>query len=89
MGIRLLRKAKLREYQKATLVSASPPLRYGAACGARSRRGQKQLATLRFDKQVFALIRLALRSSAHPQGDPEYPTAEYQYPTAEDRNPNT
>src|SRR3982750_1398543 len=36
-----------------------------AACGARSRRGQKQLATL---KQVFALIRLALRSSAHTQG---------------------
>ena len=36
-----------------------------AACGARSSRGQKQLASL---KQVFALIRLALRSSAHPQG---------------------
>jgi len=30
-------------------------------------------------KQVFALIRLALRSSAHPQGDPEYRTAENQY----------
>jgi hypothetical protein len=36
-----------------------------AACGARSSRGQKQLASL---KQVFALIRLDLRSSAHPQG---------------------
>src|SRR6186713_3047805 len=36
-----------------------------ATCGARSSRGQKQLASL---KQVFALIRLALRSSAHPQG---------------------
>src|SRR3982750_4147320 len=36
-----------------------------AACGARSSRGQKQLATL---KQVFALIRLDLRSSAHTQG---------------------
>src|SRR6478752_493472 len=36
-----------------------------ATCGARSSRGQKQLASL---KQVFALIRLDLRSSAHPQG---------------------
>jgi len=87
VGIRSLREAKLREYQKATLVAASPSLRYGATCGARSRRGLAKLAALRYAQTTRSLIRLNLRSSAHPQGDPEYRTAEYQ--TAEDRNPNT
>src|SRR6186713_3722492 len=57
--------AKKSKQKKATLAPASPTLRSGATCGARSSRGQKQLASLR---QVFALIRLDLRSSAHPQG---------------------
>ena len=60
----LLRQKKVTK-EKATLVAASPALRYGATCGAQLRRGQKQLAALR---QVFALIRLSLRSSAHTQG---------------------
>ena len=39
-----------------------------ATCGARSRRGLAKLATLRFAQTTRSLIRLALRSSAHPQG---------------------
>jgi hypothetical protein len=61
----LLRQRNLRK-RKATLVSASPALRYGATCGARSSRGLVQ-TRLRL-KQARALIRLALRSSAHSQG---------------------
>src|SRR6187399_1583161 len=54
---------KVSKKRRPWLLRPSASLR--AACGARSSRGQKQLASL---KQVFALIRLALRSSAHPQG---------------------
>src|SRR6186713_812445 len=54
---------KVSKKRRPWLLRPSASLR--ATCGARSRRGQKQLASL---KQVFALIRLALRSSAHPQG---------------------
>ena len=39
-----------------------------ATCGARSSRGLAKLATLRFAQTTRSLIRLALRSSAHPQG---------------------
>jgi len=44
--------------EKATLVSASPSLRYGATCGARFRRGLAKLATLRFAQTTRSLIRL-------------------------------
>jgi hypothetical protein len=63
----LLRQRKVSK-RKATLVAASPALRSGATCGARSSRGLAKLATLRFAQTTPALIRLALRSSAHPQG---------------------
>src|SRR4051812_48934460 len=43
--------------------SLGPCASLRATCGARAKRGQKQLASL---KQVFALIRLSLRSSAQP-----------------------
>ena len=44
----LLRQRKVSK-RKATLVSASPPLRYGATCGARSRRG---LARTRYAQTI-------------------------------------
>ena len=66
MGIRSLREAKLREYQKATLVSASPSLRYGATCGARFRRGLAKLAPFHCAQTTRSLIHLRLRSSAQP-----------------------
>jgi hypothetical protein len=48
-----------------------------ATCGARFRRGLAKLASL---KQTRSLIRLNLRSSAHPEGvGKEYQTTEYQY----------
>ncbi len=53
-------------------------LRYSVQPGSKTTR-------LRL-KQVFALIRLALRSSAHPQGGGNRNT---EQPTAECRNPNT
>jgi hypothetical protein len=60
----LLRQKKSKQKKRRPwLLRPSASLR--ATCGARSSRGQKQLASL---KQVFALIRLDLRSSAHPQG---------------------
>jgi len=46
-----------------------------ATCGARSSRGLAKLATLRFAQTTRSLIRLDLRSSAHPQGVGE----KYQY----------
>ena len=58
-----------------------------AACGARSRRGLAKLAPFHCAQTTRSLIRLALRSSAHPQGDPEYRTAKYKYPTAERQKP--
>ena len=61
----LLRQRNLRK-RKATLVSASPSLRCGATCGAHFKRGHAQ-TRLRL-KQVRALIRLKLRSSAQTQG---------------------
>ena len=63
----LLRQKKVTK-EKATLVAASPALRSGATCGARFRRGLAKLATLRFAQTTRSLIRLNLRSSAHPQG---------------------
>ena len=61
----LLRQKKVSK-EKATLLSASPSLRYGATCGARSSRG---LARTRLRlRQSRALIRLALRSSAQTEG---------------------
>jgi hypothetical protein len=62
----LLRRQEKVSKEKATLVSASPSLRYGATCGARSSRGPAR-TRLRL-RQSRALFRLALRSSAHSQG---------------------
>ena len=62
----LLSRQKKVSTEKATLLSASPfACATGATCGARSSRGRAQLASLR---QSLALIRLALRSSAHTEG---------------------
>ena len=73
----LLRQKKVTK-EKATLLSASPSLRYGATCGAQAKRGLAQ-TRLRL-KQVPALIRFALRSSAQPEGvKKEYG---YQQPNA-------
>ena len=52
--------------EKATPLSVSPSLRYGATCGARFRRGPRKLAWRL--KQRAALIRLKLCSSARPEG---------------------
>ena len=60
----LLRQKKVSK-EKATLLSATPTLRYGAPCGTRFKRGPRKLAAL---KQRAALIRLKLRSSAHTAG---------------------
>jgi hypothetical protein len=60
----LLRQKKVAK-EKATLLSATPSLRYGATCGARVSRGLAELASL---KQLRALIRETLRSSAQPEG---------------------
>ena len=60
----LLRQKKVSK-EKATLLSATPSLRYGAPCGTRFRRGPRKLASL---KQRAALIRLKLRSSAQTEG---------------------
>ena len=51
--------------RRATLLSATTTLRCGAPCGAQSSRGPRKLASL---KQRAALIRLAFRSSAQPEG---------------------
>ena len=51
--------------EKATPLSATPSLRCGATCGARVSRGLAELASL---KQLRALIRETLRSSAQPEG---------------------
>ena len=74
----LLRQKKVTK-EKATPLSATPALRYGATCGARVSRGLAELASL---KQLRALIRETLRSSAQPEGvgraiaalGPGYPT---------------
>ncbi len=60
----LLRQKKVSK-EKATPLSATPSLRYGATCGARVSRGLAELASL---KQLRALIRETLRSSAQPEG---------------------
>jgi len=60
----LLRQKKVSK-EKATPLSATPALRYGATCGARVSRGLAELASL---KQLRALIRETLRSSAQPEG---------------------
>ncbi len=60
----LLRQKKVSK-EKATPLSATPALRYGATCGARVSRGLAELAAL---KQLRALIRETLRSSAQPEG---------------------
>ena len=58
--------AKESKQRKATLLSATPALRYGAPCGAQSSRGLVQ-TRLRL-RQARALVRLALRSSAQTEG---------------------
>ena len=60
----LLRQKKVTK-EKATPLSATPSLRSGATCGARVSRGLAELASLR---QLRALIRETLRSSAQPEG---------------------
>ena len=57
---------KKSNQKKGDPQSASPALRYGAPCGAQSSRGLVQ-TRLRL-RQARALIRLALRSSAQPEG---------------------
>jgi len=60
----LLRQRKVSK-RKATPPSATLPLRSRAPCGAHVSRGLAELASL---KQLRALIRETLRSSAHPEG---------------------
>ena len=60
--------AKESKQRKATLLSATPSLCYGAPCGTRFKRGPRKLASLR---QRAALIRLKLRSSAQTEGGKE------------------
>ena len=77
--------AKESNQRKATPLSATPALRFGATCGARFSRG---LARTRLRlRQSRALIREKLRSSAQPEGSgsglrfarpPEHPTASTQ-----------
>ena len=62
----LLRRQEKVTKEKATPLSVSPSLRYGATCGARFRRGPRKLAWRL--KQRAALIRLKLCSSARPEG---------------------
>ena len=62
----LLRRQGPVTKEKATPLSVSPSLRYGATCGARFRRGPRKLAWRL--KQRAALIRLKLCSSARPEG---------------------
>ena len=52
--------------EKATLLYATPALRYGAPCGTRFKRGPRKLGYRL--KQRAALIRLKLRSSAQTEG---------------------
>jgi hypothetical protein len=61
----LLRRQEKGTKEKATPLSVTPSLRYGATCGARFRRGPRKLASL---KQRADLIRLKLCSSARPEG---------------------
>ena len=65
----LLRQRKVSK-RKATPPSATLPLRSRAPCGAHVSRGLAELASL---KQLRALIRETLRSSAHPEGLEEHP----------------
>ncbi len=58
--------AKKSKQKKATLLSATPALRYGATCGARLERGACKLAAL---KHARPLIRPKLRSSAPTEGN--------------------
>ena len=62
----LLRRQGPVTKEKATPLSVSPALRYGATCGARFRRGPRKLAWRL--KQCAALIRLKLCSSARTEG---------------------
>ena len=79
---RSLRRKKVTK-EMATPLSATPALRFGATCGARSGRG---LARTRLRlKQSRALIRPALRSSAQTEGrmrDSQKPKAKSQKPKA-------
>ncbi len=61
----LLRRQEKVTKEKATPLSVSPALRFGATSGARFRRGPRKLASL---KQRAALIRLKLCSSARSEG---------------------
>ena len=61
----LLRQEKVTK-EKATPLSVSPSLRYGATCSARFRRGPRKLAWRL--KQRATLIRLKLCSSARTEG---------------------
>lgn len=61
----LSRRRKKVTKERATPLSVTPTLRYGATCGARAGRGPRKLASL---KQRAALIRPALRSSARTEG---------------------
>ena len=77
--------AKRKSPKKRRRYWLRPSASLRATCGARSSRGQKQLASL---KQVFALIRLALRSSAHPEGVGEgIPILNTKQPKTETRIP--
>ena len=62
----LSRRRKKVTKERATPLSVSPSLRFGATCGARFRRGPRKLAWRL--KQRAALIRLKLCSSARPEG---------------------
>ena len=62
----LLRRQEKGTKEKATPLSVTPSLRFGATCGARFRRGPRKLAWRL--KQRAALIRLKLCSSARPEG---------------------
>ena len=61
----LLRQEKVTK-EKATPLSVTPALRYGATCGAHVQRGLAQ--TRLWLKQSQALIRWTLRASARTEG---------------------
>src|SRR5690242_21848648 len=64
-----------------------PPLRCGQPAVLGPDGVSRKLASL---KQARSLIRLAMRSSAHPQGvREEYQTAKYKQPKTEPRIPKT
>ena len=64
----LLLRQKQSKQKKRRPCCLRPYASLRATCGARSSRGLAKLATLRFAQTTRSLIRLDLRSSAHPQG---------------------